>query len=169
MHADITALDPATALPAALAVYTRVTRADPTFFPGHPNVDELRDWFAAKPLDQLWVARDPAARPIGLVALSQRPPTGLASQPSDPNPQPTIELCRMAVDPRWQGHGIATALHATALAWAAENGHTRAWLRCIADTPADRLYRAHGWQFYAHATSETAAATGDVVLLARHL
>ena len=54
-----------------------------------------------------------------------------------------VEVCELAVDPRWRGRRIGAALHDTLLAGTS----TSAWLATHpAAQPALALYRSRGWQ-----------------------
>ena len=75
----------------------------------------------------------------GLVALAR--PTGLASNTH------VFEIRDLAVSPRFQRQGVASALLAAARVWVAERGGRRITLRVLSTNPgAVALYRASGFE-----------------------
>ncbi len=93
----------------------------------------------ASPAAHVLIARDDAARAVGMVTVQ------LVMSTAEGAPSAWIE--DVVVDAAWRGRGLGRALLDAALDWARAQGATRAQLLADLDNaPALAFYRKLGWQ-----------------------
>jgi GNAT superfamily N-acetyltransferase len=149
-----------------LAVYSACIAADRDYLPFLAAGDDqaVLGWYRLKPLAACLVAAEGQVV-AGVAGLRDTEPGPGAGEAGGR----WLEACRLAVHPGYRGTQLTRDLITARITCARKLGADRLWLRCVEGSPAQRLYEANGWTWWASTEFDGQAAYQRAVLLARTL